>query len=63
MTLYDLFNTDFVQSLRQAAPAFFGELEEVALVNSINATNGFSLKEVLMKVVVATLLVQHEIKK
>lgn len=22
MTLYDLFNTDFVQSLRQAAPAF-----------------------------------------
>ncbi|MDH8479235.1 MFS transporter, partial [Klebsiella pneumoniae] len=38
--------TDFVQSLRQAAPAFFGELEEVALVNSINATNGFSLKEV-----------------
>ncbi|HBQ0420867.1 TPA: type IV secretion system DNA-binding domain-containing protein [Klebsiella aerogenes] len=46
MTLYDLFNTDFVQSLRQAAPAFLGELEEVALVNSINATNGFSLKEV-----------------
>ncbi|EFR6819705.1 type IV secretion system DNA-binding domain-containing protein [Salmonella enterica] len=46
MTLRDLFNTDFVQSLREDVPAFFGELEEIALVNSINATNGFSLKEV-----------------
>ncbi|ECI5745778.1 DUF87 domain-containing protein [Salmonella enterica subsp. enterica] len=45
-TLRDLFNTDFVQSLREDVPAFFGELEEIALVNSINATNGFSLKEV-----------------
>ncbi|EHJ5403348.1 type IV secretion system DNA-binding domain-containing protein [Salmonella enterica subsp. enterica serovar Wedding] len=46
MTLRDLFNTDFVQSLREDVPAFFGEMEEIALVNSINATNGFSLKEV-----------------
>ncbi|EMU7425087.1 type IV secretion system DNA-binding domain-containing protein [Salmonella enterica] len=46
MTLRDLFNTDFVQSLREDVPAFFGELEEIALVNSINATNGSSLKEV-----------------
>ncbi|EOG3201811.1 type IV secretory system conjugative DNA transfer family protein [Salmonella enterica] len=46
MTLRDLFNTDFVQSLREDVPAFCGELEEIALVNSINATNGFSLKEV-----------------
>ncbi|EHW1217447.1 type IV secretion system DNA-binding domain-containing protein [Salmonella enterica] len=46
MTLRDLFNTDFVQSLREDVPAFFGELEEIALVNSINAANGFSLKEV-----------------
>lgn len=46
MTLRDLFNTDFVQSLREDVPAFFGELEEIALVNSINATSGFSLKEV-----------------
>ncbi|EAQ0265153.1 type IV secretion system DNA-binding domain-containing protein [Salmonella enterica] len=46
MTLRDLFNTDFVQVLREDAPAFCGELEEIALVNSINATNGFSLKEV-----------------
>lgn len=46
MTLRDLFNTDFVQSLREDVPAFCGELEEIALVNSINATKGFSLKEV-----------------
>lgn len=46
MTLRDLFSTDFVQSLREDVPAFCGELEEIALVNSINATSGFSLKEV-----------------
>ncbi|EIH4344030.1 DUF87 domain-containing protein, partial [Salmonella enterica subsp. enterica serovar Poona] len=46
MTLHDLFNTNFVQSLREDVPAFCGELEEIALVNSINATKGFSLKEV-----------------
>ncbi|MKM02497.1 DUF87 domain-containing protein [Salmonella enterica subsp. enterica] len=46
MTLRDLFNTSFVQSLEEDVPAFYGELEEVALVNSINATNGFSLKEI-----------------
>lgn len=46
MTLRDLFNTDFVQSLREDVPAFCGELEEIALVNSVNATKGFSLKEV-----------------
>lgn len=46
MTLRDLFNTDIVQALREDVPAFCGELEEIALVNSINARNGFSLKEV-----------------
>lgn len=46
MTLRDLFNTSFVQSLEEDVPAFYGELEEMALVNSINATNGFSLKEI-----------------
>lgn len=46
MTLRDLFNTDFVQSLHEDVPAFCGELEEIALVNSINAKNGFSLKYV-----------------
>ncbi|ECE3295006.1 MFS transporter [Salmonella enterica] len=46
MTLRDLFNTDFVKSLDETVPAFYGELEEIALVNSINATNGFSLKKI-----------------
>ncbi len=46
MTLRDLFNTDFVKSLDETVPAFYGELEEIALVNSINARNGFSLKTI-----------------
>lgn len=46
MTLRDLFNSDFVQALREDVPAFCGELEEVGLVNSINANEGFSLKEI-----------------
>jgi hypothetical protein len=46
MTLRDLFNTDFVKSLSEDVPAFYGELEEIALVNSINAHNGFSLKTI-----------------
>ncbi|MCG2877748.1 type IV secretory system conjugative DNA transfer family protein, partial [Obesumbacterium proteus] len=46
MTLRDLFNTDFVKSLSEDVPAFYGELEEIALVNSINANKGFSLKKI-----------------
>lgn len=46
MTFRDLFNTDFVKSLEEDVPAFYGELEEIALVNSINATYGFSLKKI-----------------
>ena len=46
MTLRDLFGTDFVKSLNETVPAFYGELEEIALVNSINARNGFSLKTI-----------------
>ncbi|MDK9838570.1 type IV secretory system conjugative DNA transfer family protein [Klebsiella michiganensis] len=46
MTLRDLFNTDFVKSLSEDVPAFYGELEEIALVNSINARHGFSLKAI-----------------
>ncbi|EIN0583662.1 type IV secretion system DNA-binding domain-containing protein [Salmonella enterica subsp. enterica serovar Newport] len=46
MTINDLFNTDFVSILKEDVPAFYGELEEVALVKSINAKNGFSLKEI-----------------
>ena len=46
MTLYDLFNDDNVKSIGEDAPAFLVELEEIALVNSVNAKNGFSLKEI-----------------
>ena len=46
MTLRDLFNNDFVISLKEDVPAFYGELEEIALVNSINANEGFSLKQI-----------------
>lgn len=46
MTLRDLFNTDFVKSLQENVPAFYGELEEIALVNSINSNEGFSLKQI-----------------
>ncbi|MCA6998436.1 type IV secretory system conjugative DNA transfer family protein [Dickeya solani] len=46
MTLRDLFNTPFVTSLAEDVPAFYGELEEIALVNAINASDGFSLKTI-----------------
>lgn len=42
MTLYDLFNDDNVKSIGEDAPAFLGELEEIALVNSVNAKMVFS---------------------
>lgn len=46
MTLRDLFNTPCVTSLAEDVPAFYGELEEIALVNAINASHGFSLKTI-----------------
>ncbi len=46
MTLRDLFNTPFVTSLAEDVPAFYGELEEIALINTINASHGFSLKTI-----------------
>ena len=45
-TLRKLFNSDYVQGLNEDIPAFFGKMEELALVNSINASNGLSLKEI-----------------
>ena len=47
MTLHDLFHSDFVASLKDDVPAFYGELEEIALVNSINAPDGLSLKQIV----------------
>ncbi|NPE57828.1 type IV secretory system conjugative DNA transfer family protein [Dickeya dadantii] len=46
MTLRDLFNTPFVKSLVEDVPAFYGELEEIALINAINASHGFSLQTI-----------------
>ncbi|WP_284603812.1 type IV secretory system conjugative DNA transfer family protein [Dickeya dadantii] len=46
MTLRDLFNTPVVTSLAEDVPAFYGELEEIALINAINASHGFSLKTI-----------------
>lgn len=48
-TLRKLFNSDYVQGLNEDVPAFFGKMEELALVNSINASNGLSLKEIFDK--------------
>ncbi|MDT7487278.1 type IV secretory system conjugative DNA transfer family protein [Citrobacter koseri] len=47
MTLRELFESDFVRQLGETTPAFFGELEEIALVNAINARNGLSLKKIV----------------
>jgi hypothetical protein len=44
MTLRDLFDGDVVTALRDTAPAFYGELEEIALVSAINARGGLSLQ-------------------
>lgn len=46
MTLRALFDSDFVKSLQENTPAFYGELEEIALVNAINARNGLSLQKI-----------------
>lgn len=45
-TLRTLFNGDYVQSLYETIKGFFGKIEELAILNSINATEGFSLKEI-----------------
>ncbi|WP_054177457.1 type IV secretory system conjugative DNA transfer family protein [Citrobacter sp. CtB7.12] len=46
MTLRELFDSDFVKSLQETTPAFYGELEEIALINAINARHGLSLKKI-----------------
>lgn len=47
MTLRELFESDFVRQLGETTPAFYGELEEIALVNAINARHGLSLKKIV----------------
>ncbi|GAB7197435.1 hypothetical protein OS11_37110 [Dickeya oryzae] len=45
-TLRDIYNSEYVQSIAEKINAFFGKLEELALLNAINAPTGFSLQSV-----------------
>ncbi|HBC9216601.1 TPA: type IV secretion system DNA-binding domain-containing protein [Citrobacter freundii] len=44
-TLRDVYNGDYVQSIAEKIKAFFGKIEELALLNAINSPEGFSLKQ------------------
>ncbi|RAH26347.1 MFS transporter [Pantoea agglomerans] len=46
MTLRDLFNTEYVRSLEEEVKNFHAKLEEISLLNSVNARGGMSLKDV-----------------
>lgn len=45
MTLRDLFNSELVASMEEDVKNFHGEMEEVSLLNSINAKGGLRLKD------------------
>ncbi|WES87672.1 type IV secretory system conjugative DNA transfer family protein [Dickeya fangzhongdai] len=45
-TIRDIYNSEYVQSIAEKIKAFFGKLEELALINAINAPTGFSLQSV-----------------
>lgn len=44
-TIRDIYNSDYVQSIGETIKAFHGKTEELALLNCINAPDGFSLKQ------------------
>ncbi|HFK8609319.1 TPA: type IV secretory system conjugative DNA transfer family protein, partial [Klebsiella pneumoniae] len=44
-TLRDVYNGDYVQSIAEKIKAFFGKIEELALLNAINSPEGFSLQQ------------------
>lgn len=44
-TLRDVYNGDYVQGIAEKIKAFFGKIEELALLNAINSPAGFSLKQ------------------
>lgn len=46
MTLRELFHTDYVQGIKEDIKGFFGKIEELSLLNSINAKDGMSLQSV-----------------
>ncbi|WP_200551059.1 type IV secretory system conjugative DNA transfer family protein [Kosakonia sp. LAM2021] len=45
-TIRDVYNGDYVQGIAEKIKAFFGKIEELALLNSINSPKGFSLKQI-----------------
>lgn len=45
-TILDVFNDDYVQGIGETIKAFHGKTEELAMLNSINAPGGFSLKKI-----------------
>lgn len=45
-TIRKLFNSEYVQSIYDDIKGFYGKIEELSLLNSINAENGLSLKKV-----------------
>ncbi|WP_275166494.1 type IV secretory system conjugative DNA transfer family protein [Citrobacter koseri] len=45
-TIRDVYNGDYVQDIAEKIKAFFGKIEELALLNAINSPEGFSLKHI-----------------
>ncbi|MFP1778772.1 type IV secretory system conjugative DNA transfer family protein [Lonsdalea quercina] len=45
-TIRDIYNGEYVQGIAEDIKAFFGKIEELALLNTINAPTGFSLQSV-----------------
>lgn len=45
-TIRDLFNGDYVQGLAETIKGFFGKIEELSLLNAINAVEGVDLKQI-----------------
>lgn len=45
-TIRDLFDGDYVQGISETIKGFFGKIEELALLNAINAVEGFDLKKI-----------------
>ncbi|MCW2488824.1 type IV secretion system DNA-binding domain-containing protein [Candidatus Symbiopectobacterium sp. NZEC127] len=44
-TLRDIYNGDYVQGIAENIKAFYGKIEEQALLNAINAPGGYALKQ------------------
>ncbi|RYC47887.1 type IV secretory system conjugative DNA transfer family protein [Pectobacterium zantedeschiae] len=45
-TIRDVYNGEYVQGIAENIKAFFGKIEELALLNAINAPKGCSLKQI-----------------